>query len=167
MKTTAVLFAIALAATPALKAESGPLGGILPTQLLDANGKKIDSSVLEGKHVALYFSAHWCPPCRAFTPSLVKFHKANAGDDFEIVFVSLDNSDREMKGYIREMKMKWLAIPGARSNEANSLASRFQVRGIPALVVLAPDGTVITPNGRDDVAASPDTALAKWKEKNP
>lgn len=27
-----------------------------------------------GKHLGLYFSAHWCPPCRAFTPQLAKWY---------------------------------------------------------------------------------------------
>ena len=30
------------------------------------------------KFVAVYFSAHWCPPCRAFTPVLSKFFTENA-----------------------------------------------------------------------------------------
>ncbi len=27
------------------------------------------------KIVAFYFSAHWCPPCRGFTPVLKKFYE--------------------------------------------------------------------------------------------
>ncbi|MCB1205723.1 MAG: redoxin family protein [Verrucomicrobiae bacterium] len=142
------------------------LGGILPAELHDASGKPVDASTLKGKTVALYFSAHWCPPCRAFTPSLVKFRDANADKDFEIVFVSLDNSAGEKKTYIKEMEMKWLTVPGAQSKEARELAERFEIRGIPSLIVLAPDGTVVTTNGREDVMISPDTALEKWKAKD-
>lgn len=151
----------------ALRAEESGLGGILPSVLHDAEGKEVDPATLKGKTVALYFSAHWCPPCRAFTPSLVKFRNENADKDFEIVFVSLDNSEGEKKTYINEMKMKWLTIPGAGSKEAESLARKFQVRGIPALIVLGPDGTVVTENGREDVMIAPDKALQKWKEKDP
>jgi nucleoredoxin len=38
--------------------------------------------------VALYFSAHWCPPCQAFTPKLVDCYEnlLAAGKKFEVVF---------------------------------------------------------------------------------
>ena len=29
---------------------------------------------LEGKVIGIYFSAHWCPPCRGFTPKLVEWY---------------------------------------------------------------------------------------------
>lgn len=140
---------------------------ILPAVLHDAEGNEVDPVTLKGKHVGLYFSAHWCPPCRAFTPSLVKFRNENADKDFEIVFVSMDKSKGEKKKYIKEMEMKWLTIPGANTREVDSLALQFGVKGIPALVILAPDGSLVTPNGREDVMLSPETALKKWKEKNP
>ena len=45
--------------------------------------------------IGLYFSAHWCPPCKAFTPVLVEAHQKlkATGRDFEVVFVS---SDKDM-----------------------------------------------------------------------
>lgn len=172
MKSTIAFFALAttllfLPSQPRAEEADAVLGGLLPAVLHDAAGKEVDVASLKGKTVALYFSAHWCPPCRAFTPSLVKFRDGHAEDDFEIVFVSLDNSESEKKTYIREMDMKWLSVPGAGSKEAEALAKRFEIRGIPALIVLSPDGSVVTADGRSDVSSSPETALRKWKEKNP
>jgi nucleoredoxin len=138
---------------------------LLPAVLHDAEGKEIDAASLKGKHVGLYFSAHWCPPCRAFTPTLVKFRDDNTGKDFEIVFVSLDKSQGDKKKYIQQMDMKWPSIPGASSKTADSLAQQFEISGIPALIILAPDGSVVTPQGREDVMMSSETALSKWKEK--
>jgi nucleoredoxin len=61
--------------------------------------------------VALYFSAHWCPPCRGFTPELVKIHEelTSAGKSFQVVFVSSDRDEEAFKEYFAEMP--WLALP--------------------------------------------------------
>ena len=48
--------------------------------------------------VGVYFSAHWCPPCRGFTPQLAQLYKdvTAAGKKFGVVFVS---SDRDEKSF--------------------------------------------------------------------
>ena len=62
------------------------------------NNKKAKTSVADvGKAavVGIYFSAHWCPPCRGFTPELAKIYaqcKAE-GKSFEVVFVSSDRDE--------------------------------------------------------------------------
>lgn len=39
--------------------------------LLTADGERPTSEVLAGcEAVGIYFSAHWCPPCRRFTPEV-------------------------------------------------------------------------------------------------
>ena len=48
--------------------------------LIKADGtKKPSSEALAGKDIILiYFSAHWCPPCRGFTPILKDFYEVCA-----------------------------------------------------------------------------------------
>lgn len=44
------------------------------------------------------------------------------------------------------------------------LPKKFEVGGIPALIVIKPNGDVITKNGRSDVQGkAPAAALAEWK----
>ena len=33
-------------------------------ELVNAKGEKVATATLKGKTVGIYFSAHWCPPCR-------------------------------------------------------------------------------------------------------
>lgn len=130
--------------------------------LTTTDGARVAPDSLRGKIVALYFSAHWCQGCRNFTPALVRFRNENAGDEFETVFVSLDNSDAEKERFIREFGITGLTVPGARSPEAVALARKFGVRKLPKLVILAPDGSIIPANGRSDVATNPEGALRRW-----
>ena len=64
-------------------------------KLTSQEGEVDTVTALKDKVVGLYFSAHWCPPCRSFTPELAKTYKllTEQGKNFEIVFVSSDNDD--------------------------------------------------------------------------
>jgi len=140
--------------------------------LKDVDLQKKDGShekggtALKGKIVALYFSAHWCPPCRQFTPVLKDFYEELVDDksgDFEIVFVSFDRSAEDLKEYLNESHGDWYFLPYG-SSHIQELATKYNVSGIPALVVIKPNGDAITKNGRPDVQGkSPAQALEGWK----
>jgi nucleoredoxin len=132
------------------------LGELLGDVVVDGEGKELPrAATLQDKHVALYFSAHWCPPCKRFTPELAKTYAAikAARDDFELVFVSGDRDAEQYKEYFATMP--WLALP-FDEKRYEGLSSHFEVEGIPTLVLLSPEGKVITTKGRAAVSADPE-----------
>ena len=121
---------------------------LIPGNLIDQNFNQLNLENLEGKIIGLYFSAGWCPPCRTFSPTLKEFREQNKGD-FEVVMVSADRNIDEQLQYMQSTKMPWPALP-AGSYEANNLYNIFEVRGIPTLIIISPDGQVISTNGRNE-----------------
>jgi len=141
-------------------------GSVADLPLVTKSGAKASNDALKGKVVALYFSAHWCPPCRTFTPALRKFYetlKAN-NQPIEIVFVSGDRSENDFKDYFANEHGDWLAVD-YNSEDRMSLGKRYQVGGIPSLLIVDGNSECVVPNGREDVArGDPVAAFAAWKK---
>jgi nucleoredoxin len=118
--------------------------------LVGRDGTEHDTSTaLAGKTVGIYFSAHWCPPCRQFTPAFARAYEKLTGEmgkNFEVIFVSSDRDERAFDEYRDEMP--WLAMPFRDRELKAKLSKTFKVTGIPSLVVLDETGSVITTDGR-------------------
>ena len=110
------------------------------------HGEKIVNTDLHlhNKIVCLYFSASWCPPCRRFTPELIKFYnKYHRSKNFEIVFISRDRNYNEYSKYYK--KMPWLSVPPGMINIEST--SRF----IPQLTIYNSDGRMINDNAVNEL----------------
>ena len=180
----------------ALGSSLSPMVTLLGPRLLTKQGTtESTDKLLQGKQlVALYFSASWCPPCKAFTPKLVEFYNTcrpaavtaasskkghskqqettTAG--LEIVFVSSDKNATEFQAYYS--KMPWLALPHndeASAKYRSQLAAGLRIQGIPALIVLdVATGLLVTNDARSDVSGRPsstppDAVLARWRQIPP
>jgi len=131
-------------------------------QLLTKDGLKSTENLLSGKSaVGIYFSAHWCPPCRGFTPELAKMYSETfSGLGMEIVFVSSDKDESAFNDYFREMP--WVALPFEKRDVKEMLSKKYKVQGIPSFVVLGPDGQTITTEGRKAVTNDPKGEKYPW-----
>merc|ERR1711978_220133 len=132
--------------------------------LIKADGSSVPAEkALENKDLVLYyFSAHWCPPCRQFTPMLSDFY-GEVSDDLEIVFVSSDRSPEDMISYMKESHGDWCGVEH-NSALATDLKQKYGVQGIPMLVVVKKDGTLVTKDGRSHVVGKqPKQAVQGWK----
>ncbi|RYY82189.1 redoxin domain-containing protein, partial [archaeon] len=136
------------------------LSKTVQSPLYNAQGE-VPVSQLQGKVVGVYFSAHWCPPCRGFTPLLADKYRAlqAAHKGFEVVFVSSDRSSVEFNEYFKDMP--WVALDYSERDAKEILSRVFGVGGIPTLLLFDTDGTLMTKEGREVVMT---LAYDDWAE---
>lgn len=109
--------------------------------------REIGVESLAGSVVGVYASAHWCAPCRQFTPQLANFYRGlqGAGKAFEIVFVSLDQEKEAFELYFESMP--WLAIPWeGGEGEREALMRMYQITSVPRLLIFGRDGELLENN---------------------
>jgi nucleoredoxin len=121
----------------------------------------LDAEFEKKKVIGLYLSAHWCAPCRQFTPKLVAYYNkvAAAHPEFEIVFVSKDKTASAMESYMRTDQMPWPAlnfdkVPG------NAALKKYFGDSIPCLVIVDENGKVISDTYAGNNYRGPEAVLA-------
>lgn len=117
---------------------------------LEGNLVKLESGKLKrhkehsvpSKYYVFYYTAYWCPPCRAFTPSLVDWYEKNKNDNFELVLISSDRDEASMEKYAKEKKMPWPQLSLDKTQRFKG-AHNHGVRGIPSLIVCDLEGKML------------------------
>ncbi|CAF1533455.1 unnamed protein product [Adineta ricciae] len=121
--------------------------------ILDKSNRNVDLNheKYQGKVIGLYFSAHWCPPCRGFTPILVDFYnKYGSEKNLEVIFISSDNDEESFNEYYQEMP--WLTLDFKEREKKNELDEKFQVDGIPTLILLdGNSGNILCKDARQEI----------------
>ena len=119
---------------------------LIPENLKGKNNSvKFDSN--DTTFFGLYFSAHWCGPCRGFTPKLVNFYETANKEkkQIEIIFVSSDKSEPDFNEYFGTMP--WISIPFG-DEAIKTIKETFEIRGIPTFLVFNKEGKLIDKDGR-------------------
>jgi len=127
------------------------------------------------KFYALYYSASWCGPCRQFTPRLVETYQNLRAEypEFEVVFVSADNSAGDMKDYMKGDRMVWPALKYDAIPTAGEIM-QYCGDGIPCLVLVDEKGKVLSDTNRGGKYVGPQvvlqdtkTLLQRYRQKHP
>jgi nucleoredoxin len=168
MKTLCLGLALFISVLFTAAARAGTFTDQLEGNLVTLKDKKAEplpKGALTGKKIiALYYSAHWCPPCRAFTPELVKEYAALAAKypDFQLVFVSSDRDAAAMTEYMNWADMKWPALAYDKSKSIQAV-NALSSDGIPYLAVVDPDGKQLLGKAAGQDWVPPQEILEKLK----
>lgn len=124
---------------------------------LEYNYSDIDRSSV----VALYFTAGWCPPCRAFNPVLIEFYNdVNYPDKrFEVIQISSDQDEVSFNEYFGGMP--WVAIPFG-DQRITDLKKSFNVQGIPLLLLINRKGEMVYGSARNDIQSEGPSCFERW-----
>ncbi|MFT4546403.1 MAG: thiol-disulfide isomerase/thioredoxin [Verrucomicrobiales bacterium] len=135
---------------PASASESGIVSQILEDKLVrfDPKSGEIRPYQLQDggqtEYFMIYFSAHWCGPCRKMTPALVKFYQETKAThpEFEIILISADHSKEGMQGYLEWAQMPWPAVAWEHRDEV-SRATDLAPNSIPFMAMLDKQGKLL------------------------
>lgn len=103
-----------------------------------------------GKTVLIDFWATWCGPCRGEIPNVKKLYAYYHEKGFEIIGISSDRDVETLKKFIEKEEMPWKQMMRDKALVADgqTMGSYYGVTGIPTMILIGPDGKVITVNAR-------------------
>ncbi|KDO20764.1 hypothetical protein SPRG_13515 [Saprolegnia parasitica CBS 223.65] len=114
--------------------------------------------------VLVLFSAYWCPPCRAFTPSVLQFLQANP-NEVSVIYFGRDHNANMQRFYNRHKpyyRLEWCETNSAAFQAIK--AAYPSIQGIPtAFAVERDSGMVFSERARIGVLLQPDTILSLWR----
>lgn len=113
--------------------------------LPDTTGTNVNLADFRGRYLLIDFWASWCPYCRVENPNLVTAYEKYKDMKFTILSVSLDSDHAKWMKAIHDDNMTWTHVSDLQYWDAE-VPALYAVRGIPANVLLDPDGNIIARN---------------------
>ena len=124
------------------------------------DGTPVSFSDYRGKLVLLNFCAKWCGFCESEIPHIKEAYEQYHKDGFDVIGVSLDESEAELREFIQEHDIPWLQIFDGKGWESE-LARYFGINSVPSQWLIDRDGKILSVEIRGERLGQ----LIKWTER--
>jgi len=127
---------------------------VVGESVIGNDGNAVDIPALQSScdYICLYFSAHWCSSCKSFTPLFAEYYNSHHEDKkFDIIFVSLDQSQSDFDKYYGSMP--WKAVVYSNRDKQKHISTKYGVESIPCVVIInAKNGEILSKNAKDSIS---------------
>ena len=113
----------------------------------------------KGKYLLVDFWASWCGPCKAEIPNIKAVYEKYAGEKFDVLSIAVWDDPAKTAAAAREEGIVWNQIV----NAGETPTAIYGIEGIPHIMLLAPDGTILKRNLR---GADIEAAVSKYVQPN-
>ena len=115
-------------------------GAMLP----NFEGKTLDGRPIavlgfRGKYLLVDFWATWCGPCVAELPNVLAAYEKYNAKGFEVLAVSLDRDEAELRKFVDEKKIPWAQV----YEGAEAIAEKFAIESIPTTFLIDREGKIV------------------------
>lgn len=109
---------------------------------VDGADTKLSDYVGKGKYVLVDFWASWCGPCRGEIPNLVNLQTQFGGEKFTVLGVNVWDEEASFKEALEAEGITYPQIFVPQNNKDNA-TQLYGIKGIPQIILFAPDGTIV------------------------
>ncbi|HEY6645396.1 TlpA disulfide reductase family protein [Povalibacter sp.] len=99
-----------------------------------------DLSHYRGKVVLVDFWASWCEPCRHSFPWLNEMQARYADRGLVVIGINVDRTQADAARFLRDVPARFPIV----FDPAGTLASQYDVPGMPSTFVFGPDGEIVS-----------------------
>lgn len=105
----------------------------------DSTTAKLSDFAGKGKLLLVDFWASWCAPCRRAIPEIKAVYEKHKGDDFEVLGIAVWDKRENTENAVHQLNIEYPMIYDA----ASIPTELYGINGIPHLMLIAPDGTIL------------------------
>ncbi|XP_074554736.1 nucleoredoxin-like protein 1 [Halichoeres trimaculatus] len=134
------------------------------------NTEREITGILENRILMLFFASAECEKCQDFLPVLNDFFKRLKDPAYieypkllALIYISLDQSEEQQDRFLKELN-KLILFVAFEDPYRKELQAMFKVSDVPTVIVLRPDGSVLSPNAVQDICQHGSDCFQDWQE---
>ena len=107
-------------------------------RLQDLEGREVTLGALRGRPVLLVFGTTWCPYCREEIPRIKEIYAKGRGKNLEVLNIYINETEKKVGEFAARYALPYPVL----LDRDGKVAEKYQVRGVPMIVLVDGQGTI-------------------------